>query len=293
MHRLLFLSLVLIFALPSCSSLAATPPPTRSDQPAPSSAATARSARSIQLVAQRGAAGLASENTLTAFRIGINYNPDSLEMDVHLTRDGVPVVMHDPTIDRTTEGRGRLADMTLAELGRFSTHSTSQSYREPIATLAQVLDLAKSKSVRVDVEIMVDADGSRYPGIEQKVLDELAARDMLDRARILALEFDTLQQVKALRPGARTVALLSGDFFRRIVNRDDTIIVDGVASFADGIGVEQGFLSAGLIDAAHRRKMSVGVWTVDTEEAMDQFAEMGVDSIATNRPDVFHKVFGR
>lgn len=293
MHRLLFVSFVLIFALPACGSPAPTPLPARSDYSAPSPAATARPARLIQLVAQRGAAGLAAEDTLTAFRIGINYNPDFLEMDVHLTRDGIPIVMHDPTIDRTTEGKGRLADMTLAELGRFSTHSTSQSYREPIPTLAQVLDLAKSKNVRVDVQIMVDADGKRYPGIERKVLDELAARDMLDRARILALEFETLQQVRTIRPTAKTNALLSGDYFRRMGNRDNTVIVDEVASFADGIGVDKGFLSAELIDAAHRRKLSAGVWTVDTEEAMEQFARMGVDSITTNRPDVFNKVFGR
>jgi glycerophosphoryl diester phosphodiesterase len=159
--------------------------------------------------------------------------------------------------------------------------------------LAQVLNLAKSKNVRVDVEIRMDADGRRYPGIEQKVLDELAARDMLDRARILALEFDTLQQVRAIYPGVKTIALLSGDYFRRVGNRDNTVIVDEVASFADGIGVDHGFLSAELIDAAHHRKMSVGVWTVDTEEEMDQFAKMGVDSITTNRPDVFDKVFGR
>ncbi len=293
MRHLLFLSLVLIFTLASCGSPPPTPMPTRSDRSGPSPTPAARSARPIQMVAQRGGAGLAAENTLTAFRIGTNFYPDFLEMDVHLTRDGVPVVMHDPTIDRTTEGRGRLGDMTLAELGRFSTHSTSQSYREPIPTLAQVLDLAKSKNVRVDVEIRVDADGKRYPGIEQKVLDELAAREMLDRARILAQEFDALRQVRAIRPTVKTVALLSGDYIRRVGNHDDATIVDEVAPFSNGIGVEQGFLSAGLIDAAHRRKISVGVWTVDTEEAMDQFATMGVDSIATNRPDVFIKVFGR
>lgn len=293
MYRLLFLSFVLILALPSCSSPAPTPMPTRSDHSGPSPAATARSARPIQLVAQRGGAGLAAENTLAAFRIGMNFYPDFLDMDVHLARDGVPVVMHDPTIDRTTDGRGRLADMTLAELGRFSTHSTSQSYREPIPTFAQALDLAKSKNVRVDVEIKVDADGRRYPGIEQKVLDELAARDMLDRARILALEFDTLQQARAIYPGVKTVALLAGDYFRRVGNRDSAVIVDEVASFADGIGVDHASLTAGLIDAAHRRKMSVGVWTVDTEEEMGKFARMGVDSITTNRPDVFNKAFGR
>jgi glycerophosphoryl diester phosphodiesterase len=216
MYRLLFLSSLLLFALVACSSaaLAPSPMPARADTPAPSPSAVAVPAKTIRLIANRGGAGLAAENTLAGFRVGIAFNADFLEMDVHLTKDGIPIVMHDPTIDRTTDGKGRIADMTLAELGRFSTHTTSMSYREPIPTLAQVLDLTKSKNVQLEVAIKVDADNKRYPGIEQKVLDELAARDMLDRARILAFEFDTLKQVRAINPRVKTIALMSVDYFR-------------------------------------------------------------------------------
>lgn len=200
---------------------------------------------------------------------------------------------HDPTIDRTTDGKGRIAHMTLAELGRFSTHSTSQSYREPIPTFAQVLDLAKSKNVQMQVEIKVDADKKRYPGIERQVLEEITARGMLDRVNILALEFDTLKEVRAINPRVKTVSLMAEEFFRSMGNRDPAVLVDDVISFSDGIGVNKDFLSAKLVEAAHKRKMLVGVWAVDSASEMQKFIEMGVDSITTNRPDILKVMLGR
>ncbi len=286
---------LLLFALVSCSSATPAPSqtPTRTTTPAPSSGVAAVPTKTISLVAHRGSAGLAAENTLTAFRIGIAFNSDFIEMDVHLTKDGVPVVMHDPTIDRTTDGKGRIAHMTLAELGRFSTHSTSQSYREPIPTFAQVLDLAKSKNVQMQVEIKVDADKKRYPGIERQVLEEITARGMLDRVNILALEFDTLKEVRAINPRVKTVSLMAEEFFRSMGNRDPAVLVDDVISFSDGIGVNKDFLSAKLVEAAHKRKMLVGVWAVDSASEMQKFIEMGVDSITTNRPDILKVMLGR
>lgn len=287
---ILFLVGLPLLGLESCSSthLGLPQTPVRTVTPVPSPNVVP--AKPISLVAHRGSAGLAAENTLTAFRIGIAFNSDFLEMDVHLTKDGVPIVMYDPTINRTTDGKGRIADMTLAELGRFSTHSTSQSYREPIPTLAQVLDLAQSKNVQVEVEIKVDVDNKRYPGIEQKVLDELAMRNMLDRSRILAFEFDTLKQVRAINPCVKTVALMSVDSFRSMGNSEPVAMIDDVASFSDGISVNKDLLSAQLVEAAHNRKLFVGVWAVDTASEMQKFIEMGVDSITTNRPDVFTQV---
>lgn len=298
MCRLSLLSIGLLFALVSCRPAISAPSPTpaRPNTPTPSPTTATQPAKPIGLIAHRGAAGLAAENTLTAFRIGIAFNSDFIEMDVHLTKDGVPIIMHDPTIDRTTDGKGRITDLTLADLGRFSTHSTSQSYREPIPTLAQVLDLAKSKSIQVEVAIMVDADGKRYPGIEQKVLDALVAGGMLDRARILAFEFDTLKQVRAIRPHARTIALMSADNFRAPAGMnplDPAAIIAGVSPFSDGISVSKDSLSVKLVEAAHDRGLLVGVWTVDSEADMQKFIGMGVDSITTDRPDVLKKTLGR
>lgn len=128
------------------------------------------------LVAHRGGAGLAPENTLAAFESGIAQKADLVEMDVHLSKDGQVVVMHDPDLTRTTDGSGNIADKTLAELKQLNDaakYSGPGSYgRQEIPTLEEVVKLVNGR-VGLQVEIKVKADGSRYPGIEQKVVDIL------------------------------------------------------------------------------------------------------------------------
>ena len=221
----------------SCSfaTPAPSPVPVRSTARVATSLAATLLTKTISLVAHRGGAGLAAENTL----------------------------------------------------------STSQSYREPIPTFTQVLDLAKSKNVQLQVEIKVDADQKRYPGIERHVLEEITARDMLDRVNILALEFDTLKEIRTINPRVKTVSLMGEEFFRSMGNRDPAALVDDVISFSDGIAVNKDFLSARLVEAAHQRNMLVGVWTVDTASEIQKFIEIGVDSVTTNRPDIFKAMLGR
>lgn len=247
--------------------------------------------------AHRGGAALAPENTLASFRNGLKFNPDFLEMDVHLTKDGVPVVIHDGTIDRTTNGSGRVVNYTLAELQEFNAaakFSGGDFGPQVIPAFAQVLDLAKDTGVRVEVEIKPTADVLRYNGIEQKVLDELAARGMLDRARIMAFEFDTLLRAKEIRPHVQTIALLSLAFLGNTTAYQPVPALDYIATIGvDGIGVNKDLVKHTLVDEAHRRGMRVGLWTVDSEEEIKKFIGMGVDSITTNRPDVLSKILGR
>lgn len=254
------------------------------------------SSKSIALVAHRGGAGLGAENVISTFRIGLNYNSDYLEMDVHLTKDGIPVVIHDATVDRTTNGSGPISNFTFAQLLNLNAVAKypNKSYGERIPALAEVLDLAKPTATGLEVEIKVGADGKPYPGIEQKVMDEITARDMLDRVKIMAFEFETLKRVRAISPGVKTVALMTTDYFRRMDISKPAAIMDDVSIYsANGIGVNKDLLTPALVEEAHRRKMQVGAWTVDDEREMQKFIGMGVDSITTNRPDILKKVLGR
>jgi glycerophosphoryl diester phosphodiesterase len=248
------------------------------------------------LVAHRGGAALAPENTLAAFRKGLALGVDYLEMDVHMSKDGIPVVIHDPTIDRTTDGSGRVSDYTVAQLQAFNAAAKfpgGATERQVIPTFAQVLDLARDTPVRLEVEVKTDTNGRRYPGIEQKLLDELAARSMLDRVKILAFEFDTLKQVKALNPRVLCIALISVEYYRAHGAIPPAAVIDDVMTYgADGIGVDKNLLSAALTEEAHRRNLLVGVWTADAEADMLKFAEMRVDSITSNRPDALQRAVG-
>jgi glycerophosphoryl diester phosphodiesterase len=301
--KLYWSALALVF-LGACAAPPppAVPTPATTPPPAPTPNSGAGESKPIALVAHRGGAGLAPENTLASFRKGLELGADYLEMDVHLTKDGIPVVIHDPTVDRTTDGEGRVGDMTLEQLQAFNAAAKfpggpasagGGAGKEPVPTLAQVLDLAKGTSVRLEIEIKVAADNRPYPGIEQKVLDEVARRGMLDRVRIMAFEFDTLKQVKALNPRVQTVALMTTDYFRGKDVNAPAAMVDDVASFANGIGVNKDLLTAQLTREAQNRRMLVGVWTVDGDAEIKKFIDMGVDSITSNRPDLLKQALGR
>jgi glycerophosphoryl diester phosphodiesterase len=251
----------------------------------------------VWMSAHRGGAGLKPENTLASFCHGLTYDPDFLEMDVHLTKDGIPVVIHDPRIDRTTDGTGRVVDYTLAELQTFNAAARFAGEphpRQSIPAFGEVLDAVRNTPVRLEVEIKPTADVLRYPGIEQKVVDAIAARGMIDRVRLLAFEFDSLVRAKAIDPRVQAIALLSFGYLGSVSKYRAGPALDHVVTMeADGIGVSKDLLTAPLVQEAHRRNLLVGVWTCDTEVEIAKFVEMGVDSITTNRPDVLKRVLGR
>lgn len=297
-------AILLSIILVACNAATPTPEPTANvsailtvTAPQKSSNASALPVAATRtfIVAHRGGAGLAPENTLASFSNGITLGADFIEMDVHLTKDGIPVVIHDPTIDRTTDGKGAVNNFTLADLQAFNAAAKFQgaSGKQVVPTLAQVLELAKPKAVKLEIEIKVDAAGNHYPDIEQKVLNEITAQGMLERVKIMAFEFDTLKQIRALNSQVTTVALMTTDYFRAHVLLQPSAIVDEVAPFSNGIGIDKNYLSAELVQQAHARKLGVGVWTVDTESEMQKFMVMGVDGITTNRPDVLKRVLGR
>lgn len=284
-------------ATPTLEPAVALPPITVAATNAPAATTTpaAPGNRSVLLVAHRGGAGLAPENTLASFKNGIALGADFIEMDVHLSKDGVVMVIHDPTLDRTTDAQGRVGDFTMVELQAMNDAAKfpGATSKEPVPTLGQVLDLAKPANVRLEVEIKLGADGKPYPGIAQKTLDEINARGMLDRVKIMAFEFETLKEIRAIAPKAFTVALMTTDYFRRRSIDQPAAIVDEVAPFANAIGVDKNFLTPQLTQEAHNRNLAVGVWTVDTEADMNKFIKMGVDGITTNRPDILKAVLGR
>ncbi len=293
-------ALVAIFATACALPAAPTLAPT---QPAPTAMAPRKP---IAVIAHRGGAGLAPENTLASFRNGLALNSDFLEMDAHLTKDGVVVIIHDPTLDRTTDGKGRITDFTLAQLQSLNAaaaYANGTTERQAIPTLAQVLELVKPTNARIEVEIKLGAQNSRYAGIEQKMIDEISARGMLDRVQISSFDFDVLKEVKRVSPAGnrgisdprtKTVALISGDYFRmNDLNQPAKIIDQMQAIGAEIIAINKDFLGAKLVEEAHSRKMQIEVWTVDKEDEMKKFIAMGVDGIISNRPDTLKRVLGR
>lgn len=245
------------------------------------------------VIAHRGGAGLAPENTLASFRNGIALGADVIEMDVHLSRDGELVVIHDPTLERTTDGTGRVADRTLAELQALNAAARfgdGRGERQAVPPFTQVLGLLSGNRVRIEVEIKVPPQG-RYAGIEAKLVQALVERNLLERVAVSSFDFGVLADVKRANPAARTVALMTSDFFRRVpVDRPAEVVAAAQAAGAQAIAVNKDFLTAAMVQAAHARGLQAEVWTVDSEAEMQKFAGMGVDGIISNRPDTLLRV---
>ena len=258
-------------------------------------AARSVAAPAVQIAAHRGGALLWPENSLLAFRNALALGVDMVETDVHLTADDEVVVLHDPTLDRTTTGRGAVRDARLADLAPLRLRAADGTPTgEPIPTLAQVLDLvAGARGVGLLLEIKVDASRSRYPGIEEKALALVRARGLLDRTPIMAFQPETVRRVRELEPVARTVLLVSrGRTERERANPAEAVHLTREAGAA-WLGINHRLLDADLVAAARRAGVGVAAWTVNHEADIRRVLDFGVDVVISDQPDLALRLAGR
>lgn len=233
-------------------------------------------------IAHRGASLHRPENTLPAFEYAIEVGADVIEMDLLTTADGEIVTIHDETVDRTTDGSGRVDEFTLEELQeldagyRFSPDGETYPYRNQgitIPTLRTVLEelpevwfLLEPKAGDVDVEQLLS------------LLDETGA---IERTIIGAFDLDTLRIVREIDPSVIT-GLGTREFIEYLVmaRRDELRYhTDAEIAFAPFE-----LVSERLIDRSQRLDMAVHAWTVNDDAEMDRLLELGVDGILTDDP---------
>ncbi|HXA97429.1 MAG TPA: glycerophosphodiester phosphodiesterase family protein [Candidatus Dormibacteraeota bacterium] len=242
--------------------------------------------------AHRGGALLWPENSLLAFRNALALGVDYLELDVHLSRDGEVVVIHDPTLDRTTTGRGPVREHTLAELQGLRLRDRDGTVtEEPVPTLEQVVALAAAGKRQMLLEIKLDAGRRRYPDIEEKVLAILDRQRFTPFAVVMAFEAETWRRVRELRPDARAGALYSA---RQL----PAAAVDGElqalrAAGVAFVGLNQATVNAEVATKVRLAGLTLGVWTVNERDAIERFLAQGVSVVITDRPDLAKELLGR
>lgn len=253
--------------------------------------------RAPALVAHRGGAGLAPENTLAAFRNGLAFAPDYLELDVHLSADGRLAVIHDPLLARTTDRTGRVADFSMAELAGFDAAARffgPAFGRQRIPSLEEVLDLVAGSDdpkPMLQIEIKLRDDGLRYPGIEAALIELLRERDMIERSVVLCFDFPTLADVAALEPRLKRCALIGRAYMASVGKRGPEAVAEEMAALgAEYVGVREDSLSRPLYEALRSRGLLIGAWTVNEEARMKELIKLGVDFITTDRPDLFRRL---
>ncbi len=191
------------------------------------------------------------------------------ELDVQATRDGAVVVIHDETVDRTTDGHGAVADLSLAEIQGLDASFKFPSFRgERVPTLEDVMKTARGK-LGLNIEIKEGA-------VELKVCELMRSFDALNTSIVSSFEWKALEKVRALDSSVR-VGLLAEQ------NRN-ALIEAASAMHAYAVNPRFDLVDAAFCDAAHARSLKVLVWTVDAPEAMRILIAAGVDGIMTNYP---------
>src|SRR5947207_6670737 len=168
------------------------------------------------LAAHRGGALLWPETSLLAFRNAVALGADFIEFDVHLSRDGEVMVIHDPTLERTTNGQGAVRDRTVAELKALRLKDRAGvATGETVPTLDEVIAVPSQAGRRMLLEIKLDAGSTRYPGIEEKVLALLDRHRMAGSTVVMAFEPATWKRMRELRPDLAVCALYSARMLGR------------------------------------------------------------------------------
>ncbi len=246
----------------------------------------------VLFAAHRGGSLLWPENSLLAFRSAAALGADFIEFDVHLSRDGEVMVIHDPTLERTTTGRGPVRELTVEELKRLRLRDdTGTVTEETVPTLDELAQLAARERRQMLLEIKVDERGQRYPGIEEKVLAILDRHAMAASTVVMAFEAETWRRVRQLRPELRTGALYSPQM---VPPSSLARVIDGLGKAGVAfVGLHQALVDAESVSLARRARLTLSVWTVNEADAIRRFIDLGVGVVITDRPDLAKALLGR
>ncbi|QCR30964.1 glycerophosphodiester phosphodiesterase [Lysinibacillus sp. SGAir0095] len=239
----------------------------------------------MKIYAHRGYSSKYPENTLAAFYAAANLPIDGVEFDVHLTKDRQVVVIHDETIDRTSNGKGFVKDMTLQELREFDYGSwfSKEFAGARIPTLKEVLSVFRSTDLHVNIELKSDI--FVYSGLEELVLREVESLEMLEQVVISSFDHEAVARVAELAPNLENAAL----FVNTILD---------IAEYQGKLPAKA--LHVSLPSAVRRpvreaieKGSVVRVWTVNEVEHAALLTNTGVDAIFTDEPETMLSFFGK
>ena len=247
------------------------------------------------MIAHRGANVNAPQNTIPAFLKAIEEGCDGFETDIHLTKDGVPVVCHNFTIDETSNGKGDIGDFTLDELRcyDFGSYKGSEFEGTKIPTLDEFLETYKKKPMHVlDIELKSKVPGSAGTEIAKKTIEKVIEHGLMDDLLISSFDPALLVVCKKLDKRVKTGILYSPDkhLGRKISLRP--------LSFAKEIGCDAlhpiyFYVTKHYVDRAHKAGLMVNPWTIDSEFVAKAMIKSGVDGLITDCPGKICTILGR
>jgi glycerophosphoryl diester phosphodiesterase len=219
----------------------------------------------VYIMGHRGAAASEPENTLRSIRTALAMGVAAVEIDVQLTKDGELAVIHDGTVDRTTNGKGAVKDFTLAEL-----KGLDAGQGEAIPSLAEVVAAVAGRAHLV-IEL-------KHPEAAPALLKFFQARDIFAEAHVISFWHPALRALREEEPRLRTGVLLVG------CPADPVGLAR--AAGAEALVLHYGYVVPDLVAAAHAAGLLVYIWNIDDVETVKPYLAMNLDGIGSNRPDV-------
>lgn len=231
----------------------------------------------LVVTAHRGASSVAPENTLSAMVAAVEAGAEFAELDVGLSRDGEVVLMHDRTLDRTTNGTGNLGDYSLEELRGLEAGSWfNQGFTgEPIPTLREVIRFAKGQ-LKLNIEIK---NSQEEPTIAAAVVDIIRSEDFVEECMVTSFSRETIEEVKRIAPEIMTGFIFGEDY-------PDDVFQGGWEVLSSNHKV----VDSTFVARAKEGGKKVHVWTVDDRDLMLRLIGLGVDGIISNRPALLLEV---
>ncbi|HBH12392.1 MAG: Glycerophosphoryl diester phosphodiesterase family protein [Clostridiales bacterium 38_11] len=231
-----------------------------------------------KIIGHRGAMGYRPENTMSSFRKAIMIGAHGIEFDVHLTKDHVPVVIHDERVDRTTDKIGEVKDYTFGQIRKLDagTWFSRDFFNERIPSLKDVLSLDVTDDFIFNIELK--AGSYYYPGIERITLEQVHDCHLENNVIISSFDHSALLEVKRLAPTIKTGAL----FCARLYN--PWVYLKRLK--CDFYHPDYRTIDKEIIKNANRHNMPVNTYTVNSESIMHDLIHADVNMIITNYPDL-------
>jgi glycerophosphoryl diester phosphodiesterase len=235
------------------------------------------------VIAHRGSSGERPENTLPAFEHAIEQSADMIETDLHLSRDGVVVIHHDPDLERLGEP-GEIRDYTASELAAMNA-APGVATVEKMPTLLDLLDVLDGlgEHMQFNLELKVGLNDVAYEGLEDIVVSAVEARGLMPRMLFSSFYDPVLARIRERSASARIALLVSPRAPVAIFERAARV-------FAEAINPHVGLVTPELVEQAHAAGLRVYPYTANDSAEMARLLDCGVDGIITNHPARLHAV---
>ena len=239
----------------------------------------------INIIAHRGANKYAPQNTIPAFERAVQLDADGFETDVHLTKDGVPVIIHNHTINETSNGMGSVASYTYEELRKldFGSYYSPRFKGTLIPSLDEFLELSKESDIEV-MNIELKGPRNKKTDVVPVIIDTVKAHNLSDRLLLSGFDTYLLKAAKDYDNDVRTAYLYGMPHCDNYANMLFPIVhAKRIGAYA--LHPMSCFVNKAYVKAAHKEGIKVNVWTVNAEERIKFLIDCNVDGIITDCPD--------